>query len=352
MKKIAISIVVLLLILAAGYKMFQNHKNINSTQNLNSGISSVVSVKAFVVKPMKLEQKLSFVGTLKPNSEINIVSESQGKLTSVSFELGQHVNTGNVIATIDNKLKELAVRSAQVSLAKQKKELARTENLFKGGGATQQQLEDARTSVENATITLEQNQKQLSDATIKAPISGTITKKYVNNGAFVNIGTSIATIVDVSRLKLKLNVSESDVYKIKNGDNAQITTDIYENSTFNGKVTFISTQGDENHNYDVEIQVINSGKNQLKAGTFANATINRPDGTNKIYIPRNALQGSIRESQVFVAQNGKAILKSIRVAEANNDYLEVLGGLSEGEQVITSGQINLENGKAIKVITE
>lgn len=349
MKKIITGVVVLALIVAAGLKMSANHEKINSTKNQNSGISNVVSVQTYAVKPMEISQALNLVGTLSANSEVNIVAEAQGTLTSLNVEPGQVKGQGSAIATIDSKLKQLAVRSAQVALAKQKRDLARFENLVKGGGATQQQLDDARTSLENALITLEQNKKQLADATVKAPISGVITKKLVYKGAFVNIGTSIASIVDVSKLKLKLSVSESNVYKIKLGENAQVTTDIYPGVTFNGKVTFVSAKGDDSHNYDVEIQVANNGKHQLKAGTFANATIDQPAVGEKLYIPREALQGSTRDAKVYVAVNGKALLKDVVVREANNKYLEVESGLSNGDIVVTSGQINLENGKAIKV---
>jgi len=350
MKKIITGVIVLALILAAGFKMKANHDKINSTKNLNSGISSVVSVQTYTVQSMEINQALNLVGTLSANSEVNIAAEAQGKITTLNVEAGQVKGQGSVIATIDSKLKQLAVRSAKVALAKQKRDLARYENLVKGGSATQQQLDDARTAYENAIITLEQAQKQLDDATVKAPISGVITKKLVDKGAFINVGTAIASIVDISRLKLKLSVSESNVYKLKVGENAKITTDIYPGVTFDGKVSFVSAKGDESHNYDVEIMVVNSSKNPLKAGTFANALIDQPAVGKKLYIPREALQGSTREAKVYVADNGKATLRDIVVRDADNKYLEVQSGLNEGDVVVTSGQINLENGKAIKVM--
>ncbi|MDP4271961.1 MAG: efflux RND transporter periplasmic adaptor subunit [Bacteroidota bacterium] len=349
MKKIITGVIILALILAAGFKMKANHDKINSTKNLNSGISSVISVQTYTVQPMEISQALNLVGTLSPNSEVNIAAEAQGVITSLNVEAGQVKSQGAVIATIDSKLKQLAVRSARVALAKQKRDLSRYENLLRGGSATQQQVDDARTALENAVIALEQAQKQLTDATVKAPISGVITKKLVDKGAFINVGTAIASIVDISRLKLKLSVSERNVYKIKVGEKATITTDIYPGETFEGKVTFVSAKGDDSHNYDVEIQVVNSKKNPLKAGTFANAMIDQPAVGKKLYIPREALQGSTREAKVYVAENGKAHLRNIVVREADNKFLEVQSGLSEGEVVVTAGQINLEDGKAIKV---
>jgi len=349
MKKIIAGVLVLLLIVAVGFKLNSNYQKINSTKKLNSGISSVINVQTYVIKPMEINQAINLVGTLSANSEVSIVAEAEGKINSLNLKPGQTKGKGSIIATIDNKLKHLNVRSAQVALAKQKRDLFRYENLIKGGGATQQQLDDARTSYENALITLKQNQKQLADATIKSPISGVIIKKLIDKGAFVNVGTAIASIVDISKLKIKLNVSESNVYEIKVGEEAHITTDVYPGVTFSGRVTFVSAEGDENHNYDVEIMMPNSSKHRLKAGTFANVIIDQPAVGEKLYIPREALQGSTRNAQVYVAEKGKARLRKIEVREANNQYLEVLSGLSEGEVVVTTGQINLEDGKSIKV---
>jgi RND family efflux transporter, MFP subunit len=347
-KKITTIIVVLSLLVAVGIRLSSNHKKINSSKNLNSGISSIVSVETYKIEPMDIDQSIKLVGTMFAISDVNIVAEAQGKITSLNVEPGQVKSQGSVIATIDNKLKQLAVNSAQVALAKQKKDLSRFENLVKGGGATQQQLDDARTSYENALITLEQNQKQLADATVKAPITGIITQKLVDKGAFVNVGTPLASIVDISKLKLKLNASESDAYKIKVGEIAQITTDIYPDKTFEGRVSFISAKGDENHIYNIEIVVTNNNKTPLKAGTFANVTINRPSAGKKLYIPRESLLGSSRDAKVYVVHNGTAILRDIVVSEANNKYLEVKSGLSANDVIVTSGQINLENGKPVK----
>lgn len=350
MKKIITRLVVVALVVTAGFRMNSNHEKINSSKNLNSGISSVVSVQTYEVKPIEIDQSLNLVGTFSANSEVNIVAESQGILTSVNVEQGQIKEVGSIIAVVDSKLKQLALRSAQIALEKQKRDLARCENLVKGGGANQQQLDDARTMYENALITLEQNKKQLTDATVKSPISGVITKKTMYKGSFVNIGATIATIVDISKLKLKLNVSESNVYKLKVGQRAQITTDIYPGVNFDGKVSFVSMSGDDSHTYDVEITVNNNSRTPLKAGTFANASINEFSPGKRLYIPREALLGSSRDAKVYLAENGKATLRDVIVNEANNKYLEVKSGLNEGDLVVTSGQINLENGKFIKTI--
>jgi membrane fusion protein (multidrug efflux system) len=78
-------------------------------------------------------------------------------------------------------------------------------------------------------------------------------------------------VVDVSRLKAKVFVSERDAYRVKEGDAVTMTTDIYPGRDLQGKVTFVSPRGDASHNYEVEVAVENSKAHPLKSGTFINA---------------------------------------------------------------------------------
>jgi RND family efflux transporter MFP subunit len=197
---------------------------------------------------------------------------------------------------------------------------------------------------------LEQAEKELVNATIKSPISGVITKKHIEQSEYVNIGSPIVTIVDISKLKIKLNVSEANVYQLKSGDKAIITTDVYHGVTFEGNISFISSQGDDSHNYPVEIVISNNPKYPLKSGTFANVMIKLPVAGEALYIPRESLLGSITDAEVYVAENDKAIRKKIIVGNGNDKYIKVLSGLIEGENVIVNGQINLSENKAIKII--
>ena len=349
MKRIISLLIVILVLVASGFLLKKNHDTINQ-QHLSTGISAVVSVNVTLVKEMTSAHTLHLTGTLSPATELNIASQVQGQITSLNVELGQFKQKGSVLATIDNRLKQLAVQSAKLSSSKLKRDLERYENLFKGGSITEQQLDDARNACENARIQLEQAQKQLTDATIVAPFSGVVTQKQVEKGAFVNVGNPIATIVDISKLRIKLNVSESNVYQLKKGDISTITSEVYPEHSFSGRISFISEKGDETHNYQVEIEMPNSGKYPLKAGTFVNASVKIPGKALSLFIPREALQGSSQDASVFVAENGKAVLRKITVGEGNDLDLEILSGLKKGDKIVTTGQINLSDGKSIQIV--
>lgn len=349
MKKIIIIVIALLLLAFIVFRLSTNYNKINTNKDVSTDLT-YVSVNVSPVSKMSIKNNFQLTGSMEAYSEIDIAAEAQGKITSLDAELGQKKSKGSTIATIDDKLKNLAVLKAENLKVKLEKDLERNKNLFNGGSLTEQQLAEAQNSYDDAVIQWEQAVKQLNDATIKSPTNGIITKKFVEEGEYINIGSPVATIVDISKLKIKLNVSEANVYQLKMGDKATITTDVYPGVTFEGSISYISSQGDDSHNYPVEIVISNNSKYPLKSGTFANVLIKLPVAGEALYIPRESLLGSITEAEVYVAENNKAIRKKIVVGNGNDKYLKVISGLKEGEKVIVNGQINLSDNKEIKIV--
>jgi RND family efflux transporter MFP subunit len=349
MKRIIIIVIALVVLALIVYRLSINYRKVNANKNVSTDLA-YVTVNVFPVSKISITDSLLLTGYMEAYSEVDIASEAQGIITSLFAELGQEKSKGNVIATIDDKLKTLSVQKAKNLKAKLEKNFERNKNLFNGGSLTQQQLDDAQNLYDDAVIQLEQAEKELVNATIKSPISGIIIKKQVEEGEYINIGSPIVTIVDVSKLKIKLNVSEVNVYQLKLGDKAIISTDVYPGVVFEGNISFISSQGDDSHNYPVEIVIPNNSRYPLKSGSFANVVIKLPVAIEAAYIPRESLLGSITDAEVYVAENNKAILKKIVVGNGNDKYIKVISGLKEGEQVIVNGQINLSENKAIKIV--
>lgn len=346
MKNRIISIIIIVIVLiGVGFMLKRSHEKINAGKaNL---ISSEIVVSVAEVGETSTGTTLSLTGTLNPYTEVVVSAQTAGQITSLNAELGQSKTKGSVIATIDNRIKELSVQTAQLNADKQKRDLARYESLFQGGTITQQQMDDAKMANINAQIQLEQAKKQLADANITAPISGVITEKSIEKGAFVNMGSPVVRLLDISRLKIRMNVSESNVYKLSLGDKAEVTCEAFPGKSFSGKISYVASKGDDSHNYPVEVVISNNGK--LKAGTFANVVINLPGKGSSLSIPREALLGSSKNAKVYVVKDGKAQTRDITVTGGNEKVLFVSNGLAKGEQVVTAGQINLIDGISVSI---
>ena len=120
---------------------------------------------------------------------------------------------------------------------------------------------------------------------------------------------------------------------------------------FSGKITFIASKADSSLNFPVEIEITNNASKDLKAGMYGTAQFTTNQGKKSLLIvPRNAFIGSVSSNEMFVIENGTAKLKTVTAGRILGDKVEILNGLSEGETVIITGQINLQDGSKVEII--
>ena len=179
-----------------------------------------------------------------------------------------------------------------------------------------------------------------------------MNKKYIETGAFVTAqGTQLFELVDVSKLKLKVNVNEGQVANLKAGETVQIKSNVFPSDNFSGKITFIAPKADETLNFPIEIEVDNNHKNTIKAGMYGTAIFKFPAQAATITIPRGSFVGSVSSNEVFVLGEGNtAKQRKVVAGRIIGDQVEILDGLKEGETVIISGQINLVDGSPVAII--
>lgn len=213
----------------------------------------------------------------------------------------------------------------------------------------QMQITSSLFAIKQAETQVETTKKMIAQTEIKAPISGIITMKNFEMGSMVGAGVPIGMVTDISSLKLTTMVPEADIMKFKEGQSATVLTDIYNGVKFPGQVSLISVKSDNAHGYKVEVSVNNTASNPIKSGMYGRLIGSQQGngGVEGIFIPRSVLVGSIKEPRVYIAENGKAILRTLVLGASSGDWIEVKEGLTEGEQIVTTGQINLEDGKAI-----
>jgi RND family efflux transporter MFP subunit len=349
-KKIIITTVAIVLISLIAAKLIMNKSYIDEKNQLKSSINTSVKVEPVVKKVYN--SNLSLTGITVAKQEVTLKAETGGQIVSVNFNLGDYVSKGKILVDIDDKLAKLNLESAQLNLSKMEDEYNKTKNLYSGQATSETKVRDAKIDYEKAKLGVEQAEKQLSFTKITATQGGFIVSKFIDKGTLVNIGSPIVSLVDISQLKVTIKASETDVYRLKIGQTVKITSSVYPGIKYSGKVSFVSQQGDGLHNYPVEVLLDNKSSYQLKAGTFVNVEFVFAAESPSLLIPRIALVGSIKNASVYVLQNNTAIQKAITIGRDLGDYLEVLSGLTEGEKVITTGQINLSDGATVSIINK
>jgi RND family efflux transporter MFP subunit len=308
-----------------------------------------VAVSVTKVALQTVEGSLQLPATLEPSKQADISSTTPGKITNLRIQLGSRVGAGQVIGSIDTRQQQLGVRDAQETLNKAQKDYQLAKELFQGNAGTAQSVKDAQHAVDAARIRVQQSGQQVGEGVIKSPISGMVVAKNGEVGEYANPGTSIATVVDIYNLKAVVFVSEKDVYQLKLGQAATITADVLPGKILSGKVSFISPVGDENHNYRVELSVNNKAA-ELKAGTYTKVAFDLGNDFTALQVPKLALVEGTKNPLVYVVNGEKAFVRKITVGREIGENIEVLSGLKEGDEIVTSGQINLVEGSKISKI--
>jgi RND family efflux transporter MFP subunit len=351
MKKVLYAVIPMLLV--AGIIVILMNNKAKSDAKAKVPPPKALSVAVAKVSRQSVSQNLALVGTIVANREVLVASETQGRIKAVGVKVGDRISSGSVIVRVDEELKQAALANAQVNYDKAKADLERYKTLQteSQGGVSDIQVQNMYQTMKGAEASLIVARRQLRDTRITAPISGVVTARPVEIGSSLAPGSPVATIVDISVLKVKVNVPEGDVFKLHNGDRVEITTDVYPGVSFNGSVTMIGAKADEAHTYPVEITVANNAANPLRAGMFGRVQFSSIPHKQALMIPREAVVGSVKQPRVYVVNNGVAKLRDIVVGGEEGTSLEVVSGLLEGDQVVVSGQNNLRDNVQVTVVS-
>lgn len=353
MKRVIIAVIVIIVVIGAIALVLNSNKKKNDAQTaLVSEGSGAISVRIAKVKKEAVDMDFSANGNFAPKQELNFLSENAGRVSSIYVDEGDQVKKGQVLARIDAEIINTDKETAQAALDNAIRDEARYASSFNTGGVTQQQLDQAKLATRNAKLRLQGAARKVSDANIKSPINGIVNKRYIEVGAFVTAqGTQLFELVDVSKLKLKVNVNEAQVANLKVGNQVQIKSNVFPADNFSGKITFIAPKADGTLNFPVEIEVDNNHKNTIKAGMYGTAIFKFPAQAPTITIPRGSFVGSVSSNQIFVLENGNiAKIRKVIAGRIINDNVEIIEGLKEGETAIISGQINLVDGSPVAPI--
>ncbi len=351
MRKIIYTVIVIALVVLAGFKLMSNKQKQEEETAIVAQKNTSVAVRVDTVKTEIVNTDYRANGNFIPLQDLKLSSERGGQVVRVLAQEGAKVSVGQTLAVIKADLQSVELQNAEATYLTAEKDAERFESAYKTGGVTQQQLDQIRLQLQSAKARFNQAKINLGDTYVKATINGVINKKHVEPGTVVGPGAPLFDIVNVSKLKLKVNASENQVAAIKTGNEVIIKASVYPDKEFKGKVIFIAAMADESLNFPVEVEVLNNN-DDLRAGMYGSVIFSSKEEskTPVTTIPRNAFVGSVSNNEVFVASDGVARLTKIVSGRNFGDKVEVLEGLKTGDIVITSGIINLEDGAKISIV--
>lgn len=348
-KKIIVIILAIGLCVFIAFKLISNKKQKDTELKAMLEYNEVVPVEVITVKYKNIEKEIVENGVFHSNSDVEILSETQGKVLTVAHQIGDRISKGQILATIEKEVLESQFLLAKENLSKAEKDLGRYKNLAGGEAITQQQFEDARLNYQNAQTEFITVKKHLDNTTLKAPVSGTVSERLVKKGTFLVPAMHTFTISDQSRMIFKMKVSEANIPDITEGQETTISADALPDKLFRGKVKNIGVITDLSGRYMVEVEISNANY-LLRSGMTGNATLIFPSKKSRLVIPRKCIDGSLRDAHVYVLKDKTVSRQAIIVKPIDSEWINIVSGLQPGEKIVVSGLINLKDGSEVNVI--
>ena len=309
-----------------------------------------IPVSVAPVTKAAVRDSFSTIGTVEAFREADIFSESSGQVRKVLAEPGSHKKAGEALFIVDDELAASRQRKADAHYRQTKRDVERYKTLYAEGAVPLSAFEAMQLQNEEAQAEFVAATRKFSDTKVKAPFSGTLTSRFVEQGELLHEGGKVAHMVDMTKVKIIIFVPEREIIKFVPGTMLTVTSDTSPGQRFSGKVSAVSDKSGREHTYRVEVLLQNPQKSAFRSGMFARVVTTGEGHREAVLVPRIALVSGIRKPQVFVVRNGKALLTPFIPGMEMQKELEVLDGLSVGESVVTSGQTELINGSAVLVI--
>ncbi|MBE2247272.1 MAG: efflux RND transporter periplasmic adaptor subunit [Candidatus Competibacteraceae bacterium] len=289
-----------------------------------------------------------YSGTFEPDRESKISAEVQGKVTAVYAEFGDRVEKGKPLVQLDNTLLKLQLESVELQIASLEADVKRYKILAAADAIQGVQLEKAELGLATAIVQRNTLREQIAKTTITAPFSGIVTQKLTEVGAYAAPGVPVMQITDISHLRFTIWVPEKKITQFHVGDLHQITADVYPDWKLEGKVSMTGSKSNQGNSFPVQFRVANTKEMEIKAGMFGTVHTGISSTEKKISIPASSISGSGSSTQVYVIENGKAVLRMVRIEQRIKNQVIISSGLSSGDIIITGGYMNLYEGASVR----
>jgi len=312
-----------------------------ATEEQSADTVRLVEVAPAEMRALSLSEE--FTAQLEAKVVNTIPAQAGGRLKQLLVKVGDRVGAGQAVA----RMEATQASQAQIQLADAKTNFARMDELYKVGGVSKAQWEQAKSAVDQAKLAYG---NAAENTVLRSPISGFVTAKNYDNGDMTSPQLPVVVIQQIAPVKAVIGVSEQYYSYLKKGAAATLSVDALGEETFSGIVTNIfPTLDPVTHTVSTEIEVANKDL-KLRPGMYARVHLDF--GTKEaLTVPDKAIvrQAGSGARYVYVFSGGKAVYRAVELGQQQGDLYEVVSGLNAGDQVITSAPSNLKNGLSVKL---
>jgi membrane fusion protein, multidrug efflux system len=340
-------VAVALIALVIGARSFS--KKQPSSEAAGDSRSNVLSVYTHTAKQAPLLERITATGTILADEGVELTAESSGIVTALNITEGARVAKGDLLVKInDAELRaELSAARIQVDLARLQSN--RQQQLLSSQGASQEAYDLALNELRVRESAIALLEARIQKTEIRAPFDGTIGLRYVSPGAYLTPSTRVATLQSTATLKIDFTVPERYMDRLSTGGEVSVRVAGLADA-FTGSIYAIEPCIDETtRTLRLRARAANPG-GRVIPGAFATVEIPLREIPDAILVPAGAIIPGLNEKTVFVLEEGKAVSRKVETGLRLASDILVLSGLNAGDVVITSGQLQLRPGMAVKAV--
>lgn len=311
---------------------------------------TAVPIEAALVTTGTIDAVFSGTASLEAEEEAAVVARTGGVVKAIFAEEGDIVRAGSPLVQLDDERLALELRRAEVTLEKLKQEFDRKKELFDKKLVSTEEFEQSRSEYHLQEQLRDLARLDLEYTTVRAPIDGTISRRGVKVGNMVQQNEIAFQITDFDPLLAVMHVPERELRILQNGQRAVVTVDALPGMSFDGFIKRISPVIDPTSGtFKVTIEVRDQSR-RLKPGMFGRVFVTHDSREMALLVPKSAVVREDDEASVFVVRDSVAYKIPVTVGYENGESIEVVSGVSDGEQVVITGQGGLRDSSRVDIV--
>jgi RND family efflux transporter MFP subunit len=303
------------------------------------------------VQARDIARSVTVTGPVEPIRTVSVSAQTAGTLLTVLLEEGDRVKAGQLMAELDSREVSAQLERARAVLANAESAFDRAKGLRASDLTSEADLDATRSTYEIARADVELWSTRLAFCRIAAPVAGVVTRKYVEKGSTVSSGGTLFEIADDTALVVRVRVSELDVVQLAPGLAVTLQLDAYPGREIGGHIRRIFPAADASSRLipvEVELDPRPAGV-RARPGFLARVSFALDRRDDVLAVPAAALGSSDAGSFVYVVQADTLVRRSVETGLTASGWIEVTRGLATGEEVVSSGHVNLSPGVTVRV---
>lgn len=323
------------------------------------------SVEVTTIGKDSISNSFSYSGKAAASKEISVAPTIPGEVMSYHFEVGDSVRENQVLFTVDSSTLNDQLRSSEANYNASKLNLANVEKTYTNNKVLAEQgiiaqteldqtkltYETAKANIEALEVNLDILKKQIRDCTVTSPMSGVIVTRNVERGSYASQSAPAYVIMDLSKIKVEVGVSEQAVNSIKIGDEVQVRMSAVSDTPLIGNVSTISPTSSATGTYLVKVE-LNNKDGRIKSGMLADVNFTKEQAVDVLVLPRSSVLSKDGETYIYIVDGDTAKKTLVTTGIDTGETVEITSDLPEGTQVVTRGQTYLSDGEKVTIATQ